>query len=335
MPINNDYYEILEVSPRARKEVISAAFRTIMKEHHPDHGGDTKTAQSLGHAYDVLSDDTKRSKYDRERVNITDLLAGEYKVLELISDAGIGATYKAEEVISGDIVCIKHCTSISPQADEFLLNEMKTLRCIRHAGLPSIFRMFRLPDGSLAFSMSFIHGKTLEQWVKDIGPLDPEAVAWIAERTLNTLRCMHYFGAIHGDVKPGKIIVDDTDHSAVLVGLGLSMFRPKGGEKAKGYTPYFSPPEAKEGKSLLPQSDFYSLGVSMVYALTGDLRRVEKMEVPSTTPKPLKGFIARLVEKNIALRPRWEDGDLFEEIKKIRKESFGKARSGMKKIVGL
>jgi len=333
--IQTDYYELLGVTPRAHDYVIKAAYGALMKHHHPDNGGDLKTAQALGHAYGILSDPDKRAKYDRDRFDPASLLANEYKIIELISDTGLGATYKAEDSLLEQTVCIKHCTNISPEADEFLLNEVRNLRRLRHAGLPSVFRVFRLPDGSLAFAMSFIPGYNLEEAVKKAGPLDPEDVAWIGERSLNTLRYMHYFGSIHGDVKPQKIIVDDTDHSAVLVGHGLSMFRPKAGEKAKGYTPYFSPPEAKNGEMLCPQSDLYSLGLSMIYALSGDLRRVENREVPSKVPKPMKAFIARLVEDTVALRPRWENTDLFEEIKKIREESFGRARSGMKRIRGL
>ena len=58
------YYEILQVSPDASKEVVAAAYRAQMKSKHPDVGGDTEEATRLNEAYEVLSDPEKRSRYD-------------------------------------------------------------------------------------------------------------------------------------------------------------------------------------------------------------------------------------------------------------------------------
>lgn len=63
-----NYYEILEVSPKASQEVIRAAYKSLMQRYHPDkHPGDveiTKRVLLIGHAYDVLSDPFKRETYD-------------------------------------------------------------------------------------------------------------------------------------------------------------------------------------------------------------------------------------------------------------------------------
>lgn len=61
-----DYYEVLEVSPRARQVVIEKAFRALMREDHPDQGGDPRKAQLINEAYEVLGDPVKRREYDRE-----------------------------------------------------------------------------------------------------------------------------------------------------------------------------------------------------------------------------------------------------------------------------
>ena len=46
-----DYYKVLGVSPGAPAEVIKAAYRALMKIHHPDAGGSTKKAQEIEEAY--------------------------------------------------------------------------------------------------------------------------------------------------------------------------------------------------------------------------------------------------------------------------------------------
>jgi len=61
-----DYYDVLEVSPRARQSVIDKAYRALMREDHPDQGGDARKAQLLNEAYEVLRDPIKRREYDME-----------------------------------------------------------------------------------------------------------------------------------------------------------------------------------------------------------------------------------------------------------------------------
>lgn len=66
---NLNYYEILEVNENASIEVIDKAYRVLAKKYHPDvYEGDKKQAeammQKLNEAYDVLSDENKRSNYD-------------------------------------------------------------------------------------------------------------------------------------------------------------------------------------------------------------------------------------------------------------------------------
>ena len=65
------YYDILEVSPKASKEVIKNAYRALSKKYHPDtYKGDLKYAQEkmkeINTAYETLMDEEKRLVYDYE-----------------------------------------------------------------------------------------------------------------------------------------------------------------------------------------------------------------------------------------------------------------------------
>lgn len=64
-----DYYEILQVHPRASAEIIKKAYRTLMGEMggHPDLGGDEERAKLINEAYSVLGDAGLRQAYDRAR----------------------------------------------------------------------------------------------------------------------------------------------------------------------------------------------------------------------------------------------------------------------------
>lgn len=62
-----NYYEVLQVHPRAEHEVIAAAYRKLAFLYHPDRNPDpaaTERLKSINEAYDVLSDASRRIRYD-------------------------------------------------------------------------------------------------------------------------------------------------------------------------------------------------------------------------------------------------------------------------------
>lgn len=67
-----DHYEVLGVPPHARAGEIRAAYRSLMREHHPDvRPGDPSAeemARRLTAAWAVLSRPSRRAAYDRTRV---------------------------------------------------------------------------------------------------------------------------------------------------------------------------------------------------------------------------------------------------------------------------
>lgn len=67
-----NYYEILEVSPNASKEIIEKAYRTLAKKYHPDANSEDNKQwaeekfKKINEAYEVISNKEKREEYDRE-----------------------------------------------------------------------------------------------------------------------------------------------------------------------------------------------------------------------------------------------------------------------------
>ena len=62
-----DYYELLQVHPRAESDVIQAAYRVLARKYHPDHGGDRIRMIAINDAWDILGDPSRRAAYDAAR----------------------------------------------------------------------------------------------------------------------------------------------------------------------------------------------------------------------------------------------------------------------------
>jgi molecular chaperone DnaJ len=60
-----DFYQVLGIDKSASADDIKRAYRKLAGEHHPDRGGNADRFKEINEAYQVLSDGTKRSQYDK------------------------------------------------------------------------------------------------------------------------------------------------------------------------------------------------------------------------------------------------------------------------------
>lgn len=332
-----NYYDLLQVTRRAHPDVIRASYIALHKLHDLNRPENKRFAQNINEAFRVLSRPDLRKEYDASLSHKgTGEIIGSFRKLEQIAEGSFGKTFKGKHVRLGELVCMKDCANVRPEYYPMLEEEACAMWNLSHYEIPAIRDLVPSADGSPVLIMSYIPGDTLENWIKKIGPMNPEAVAIITERALNALMYIHYRDIVHGDFKPQNIIIQPDQHTISLVDFGLSVTKAHTGPSPKGYTPLFAPPEEVAGLKLLPQSDFYSLGMTMIYALTGgDEHLIKAKHVPSATPEPLCEFINKLIVRDVLARPHWHDINLCEEIHKVRIQSFGRAHTGMESIPGL
>ncbi len=77
--MSKDYYETLGVNKNASKDEIKKAFYKLAHKYHPDKKeGDEKKFKQVNEAYQVLSDDSKRSKYDQFGSGFENMSQGGY-----------------------------------------------------------------------------------------------------------------------------------------------------------------------------------------------------------------------------------------------------------------
>lgn len=325
----DDYYGLLEVDPAASDEVVVAAYDALRSKTDG-------LENARREAFDVLSDSARRQNYDEALINnyYGPGNIGNYQILRIIMQNGFGKTYAAKHLETGMLVWITHANKISPRTARILREEVIKSWDLQHPSIPVIRDFFKMPDGRYVVVTSSVVGKTLEQLVLENGKLEPIHIGWIIDRSLNAYRYLHHYGRVHGGGNPKSIILQH-DHAVVLIRSNFVGVNPELICASSDYDQIFMPPEQISNEKLWPESDFFSLGASMIYALTGDIEAVKDVQFPDFVPRPLREFIRLLMKKDSQYRPRWEDENLIQTFRQVRIESFGKDHTDMEPIPGL
>ena len=182
----------------------------------------------------------------------------------------------------GTKVVLKTLVDEGSKIEELFNREAESLCYFNHPGIPKsdindLFR-FRVRNGDefICFAMTKIEGVNLEEWIKVNGAISQKnALDWLKQIT-EILQELHSKGFMHRDIKPSNIMVQP-DRRLALIDFGavrrfgdtyLAKLSMNGYGLTQVHTIGFSPPEQMNGRTL-PQSDFYALGRTLIYCVTG------------------------------------------------------------------
>lgn len=116
-------------------------------------------------------------------------------------------------------------------------------------------------------AMEFMAEGSLASRIERDGPLSSAAVRKVLIGTLEALVHLHYYGLVHGAVKPSNLFLDGKGHVFLADGLGLPFTKKR--------TVYPQPLTADDEKYLAPEgetapapaADLYSLGLALLELL--------------------------------------------------------------------
>ncbi|MEO8478031.1 MAG: serine/threonine-protein kinase [Gemmatimonadota bacterium] len=240
-------------------------------------------------------------------------LAPRYLVERELAAGGMGRVFLGHDPILGRAVAIKvlppeHANAV---AVERFLREARLLAKLAHPNIVPILDAQHRGD-LLWFVMPLIRGDTLATRLLK-GSMPWREVRRLGLDVLSALAHAHAQGVIHRDVKPSNIFLEDG--RAVLADFGVALLDTGGDDTLTSTnevvgTARYMAPEQRIGEEATPQSDIYSVGITLFEAATG--RRWTPHSVKGawrTVPRIIRGPIRRAVAYQPA--ERWPDATSF------------------------
>ena len=149
--------------------------------------------------------------------------------------------------------------------------EARAAAAICHENVVSIYRIDS--SGKSPFIvMPYISGGSLDEFIKEHGPLDAVRIVQISKQISAALEAAHDVGVIHRDVKPANVLLENGCNRVVLTDFGLAQVENDLSLTRSGFiagTPYFMSPEQAQGKTVDNRSDLFALGAVMYFMATG------------------------------------------------------------------
>ncbi|MFH9865283.1 PQQ-binding-like beta-propeller repeat protein [Streptomyces lydicus] len=199
------------------------------------------------------------------------LRLGPYRLHGVLGEGGMGKVYFGADA-SGRPAAVKvllpELAHDGHLAERFL-REARTARAVTSEGVARVLAA-ELEGGRPWIATEFLAGPTLDDAVKDFGPLDDSTVRELARSLARTLQDVHATGLVHRDVKPPNVVL--TSRGPRLIDFGIA--RPEHGLTLTRtgqipVTPGYGAPEQVLGRRVGPAADVFSLGAVLAFAASG------------------------------------------------------------------
>lgn len=257
------------------------------------------------------------------------LLDGRYELEQKIGEGGMAAVYRGRDRRLNRRVAIKILHSHYASDHDFLKRFQHEAQAAARLSHPNVVNVYDVgQDGDKHYIvMEYVEGTNLKTLINREAPLPIDKAVSIAMAVARGLEAAHRFGLIHRDIKPQNIMVEPDGHVRITdFGIAKSKFSTALTETGItfGTADYISPEQAR-GQTATPQSDIYSLGVTLFEMLTGRLPFTGEnavavaLQQASAAPPSLRQFnphvppqLEVLVLRALAKDPRQRPASAYE-----------------------
>jgi predicted Ser/Thr protein kinase len=196
---------------------------------------------------------------------------GPYRVIEKIGEGGMGVVYLAMDGEKRQVAVkvLGSAVAGDPNARQRLAREVETMRRVRNRYVAEVLDAD--VDGPAPYIVTrYVPGRTLEDTVRQDGPLRGMALDALAEGLAEALTAIHAAGVVHRDLKPGNVMLDAGQ--PVIIDFGIAHIPDATRLTQTGLvmgTPGYLAPEVIEGLPSSGASDVHAWGTTVAYAATG------------------------------------------------------------------
>lgn len=211
------------------------------------------------------------------------LLEGRYRVIKELGGGGFGKTYEVKETRNNTNKVLKVLINNHPKAVELFQREAEVLKSLNHPGIPKVesdsyFVYFSRgsKEPLHCLIMEKIEGLDLWEYIRqrEKRPIDEKlAIQWLSE-VVEILQQVHSQKFFHRDIKPSNIMLRPNGRLALIdFGSAREVTETYIAKQVQGQvtgimTAGYSPSEQMHGQAI-QQSDFFALGRTFVFLLTG------------------------------------------------------------------
>ena len=267
----------------------------------------------------------------------------EFRILKELGRGGMGVVYLAENKWMGNrkevLKVLNERLLGSKEAKQRFQKEIEITASLDH---PSIVRSYsvRPIKDLIVFSMEYVAGRNLFQFIHENGQLPVNVACQIAIDVCEGLQHAMLKGAVHRDIKPANIMLfrdDSKKIRAKILDFGLA--RVSDNQQSRGLTQdgtllgtleYISPEQCMDANKADIRADIYSLGCTFYHMLvghppftgsTGELILAHAQKIPPTAnlvnptvPVELGDVVAKMLAKQPERRFR-TPGEIVESLR--------------------
>jgi serine/threonine-protein kinase len=197
-----------------------------------------------------------------------------YQLNTELGEGGLAQVYLSQDLALGRMVAVKLLRQQYTNDPTFLVRfhrEAQSAASLNSSNVVSVYD-FGQDHGRPYIVMEYVPGRDLRS-VLDRGLLTvPQVIDYIVQ-VCNAVGMAHRRGMVHGDLKPGNILISPENRAKVTdfgLARALGESAMDDGELVWGTPAYFAPEQAA-GDRVMPATDVYAIGIMLYEMLSGSL----------------------------------------------------------------
>jgi predicted Ser/Thr protein kinase len=197
---------------------------------------------------------------------------GPYRLQDRLGEGGMGAVYLARDRERRPVaIKVLHSrVAAEPTARRRLAREVEAMRRVRSPYVAEVLDAD--VDHKFPYIVTrYVPGQTLDDTVREQGPLAASALERLASGLAQALVAIHAAGVVHRDLKPGNVMLHNGN--PVVIDFGIAQTGDSTTQLTQTGmfmgTPGYLAPEVIEGQPSSAASDVHSWGATLAFAATG------------------------------------------------------------------